>query len=185
MRRQMLAILLAALLGSGALAIGIAIGIVSAPSASAAPVTVAVGAQFTDTSGALIHAHGGGVLKVGTFYYWFGENRNADNTFRAVSVWRSTDLRNWEFRANVLTQSSAAELQRANIERPKVIFNASTGQYVMWMHKENGSDYGEARAAVAVSSTVDGSYTYLGSSRPLGYMSRDITLFRDDNGAAY
>ncbi|MBO3750603.1 RICIN domain-containing protein [Streptosporangiaceae bacterium NEAU-GS5] len=176
MRRHMLTIFMAVLLGAGLL---------PATTASAAPVTVAVGAQFTDTSGGLIHAHGGGVLKVGTFFYWFGENRNADNTFRAVSVWRSSDLRNWEFRANVLTQSSAAELQRANIERPKVIFNASTGQYVMWMHKENGSDYGEARAAVAVSSTVDGSYTYLGSSRPLGFMSRDITLFRDDNGTAY
>ena len=40
-----------------------------------------------------LHAHGGGVLKVGDYYYWFGENRNADNTFRAVSVYRSTDLR--------------------------------------------------------------------------------------------
>ena len=85
-----------------------------------------------------MHAHGGGVLKVGSYYYWFGENRNADNTFRAVSVYRSTDLKNWEFRNNVLTQSSAAELNVANIERPKVIYNARTGRYVMWMHKENG-----------------------------------------------
>src|SRR5262245_1084520 len=95
--------------------------------AQAAPVTVANGTQFTDTSGAVVHAHGGGVLKVGGYYYWFGENRNPNNTFRAVSVYRSTDLRTWEFRNNVLTQSSAAELQVANIERPKVIYNASTG----------------------------------------------------------
>ncbi len=38
----------------------------------------------------------------------------------------------------------------------------------MWMHKENGTDYGEARAAVASSATVDGDYTYHGSFRPLG-----------------
>src|SRR3954471_8850020 len=146
----------------------------------AAAVTITTGTQFTDTTGALVHAHGGGVLKVGSYYYWFGENRNADNTFRAVSVYRSTDLRTWEFRNNVLTQSSAAELQVANIERPKVIYNASTGRYVMWMHKENGTDYSEARAAVAYSSTVDGAYTYQGSFRPQGsYMSRDITLFND------
>src|SRR5262245_1687180 len=117
--------------------------------ASAAAVTVVNGTQFTDTSGAVVHAHGGGVLKVGSYYYWFGENRNANNTFKAVSVYRSTDLRTWEFRNNVLTSSSAAELNNANIERPKVIYNSSTGQYVMWMHKENGSDYSEARAAVA------------------------------------
>src|SRR5690606_25866745 len=150
-----------------------------------APVTVPVGEQFTDTSGAPVHAHGGGVVKVGNYYYWFGENRNPDGTFRYVSAYRSADLRNWEFRNHVLTQSSAAELQVANIERPKVIYNARTGQFVMWMHKENGRDYGEARAAVAVSSTVDGNYTYLGSFRPLGHMSRDITAFVDDDGTGY
>ncbi len=157
-----------------------------APGAHAAPVTVTSGSQFTDTSGALVHAHGGGMLKVGAYYYWFGENRNGDDTFRAVSAYRSADLKTWEFRGDVLTQSSAAELGRAKIERPKVLYNSSTGQYVMWMHKENGDDYAEARAAVATSSTVDGGYTYRGSFRPLGvHMSRDITLFEDDDGTAY
>jgi hypothetical protein len=152
--------------------------------AVAAPVTVTNGTQFRATNGSVVHAHGGGVLKVGSYYYWFGENRNANNTFRAVSAYRSTDLVSWEFRGDVLTQSSASELNVANIERPKVIYNASTGRYVMWMHKENGSDYGEARAAVASSATVDGAYTWHGSFRPLGHMSRDITLF-NDNGTAY
>jgi hypothetical protein len=152
--------------------------------AHAAPVTVTNGVQFTDTSGNVVHAHGGGILKEGSYYYWFGENRNADNTFRAVSVYRSTDLRTWEFRNNVLTPAAAAELQGANIERPKVIYNASTGRYVMWMHKENGQNYSEARAAVASSATIDGTYTYHGSFRPLGHMSRDITLY-NDGGTAY
>ncbi|MEV5713356.1 RICIN domain-containing protein [Amycolatopsis mediterranei] len=160
--------------------------LLGAPGAQAAPVTVTNGSQFADPAGALVHAHGGGMLKVGAYYYWFGENRNADDTFRAVSAYRSTDLKTWEFRNDVLTQSSAAELGRAKIERPKVIYNSSTGQYVMWMHKENGDDYAEARAAVATSSTVDGGYTYRGSFRPLGvHMSRDITLFEDDDGTAY
>lgn len=154
-------------------------------SAQAAPVTVVSGAQWNDTSGAAIHAHGGGIIKVGQYYYWFGENRNADNTFRYVSAYRSTDLRTWEFRNHVLRQSSAAELGAAKIERPKVIYNAATNRFVMWMHKENASDYSEARAAVAVSSTVDGNYTYLGSFRPLGHMSRDITAFVDSDGAGY
>ncbi|MDP4501697.1 RICIN domain-containing protein [Nonomuraea turcica] len=153
--------------------------------AHAAPVTITNGTQFRDTSGNVLHAHGGGVLKSGDYYYWFGEHRHADNTFRAVSVYRSTDLLNWEFRNNVLTQSSHAELNVANIERPKVIYNSSTGRFVMWMHKENGSNYSEARAAVASSATVDGAYTYHGSFRPLGqHMSRDITLY-NDNGTAY
>lgn len=167
-----------------AVCVAAAVGSLAGP-ARAATVTVTNGTQFRDTAGNPVQAHGGGVLKVGDYYYWFGENRNTDNTFRYVSVYRSTDLRTWEFRNNVLTQSSHAELAVANIERPKVIYNASTGQYVMWMHKENGRDYGEARAAVATSSTVDGNYTYRGSFRPLGHMSRDITLFRDDDGTGY
>ncbi|MFI5832603.1 RICIN domain-containing protein [Micromonospora sp. NPDC051300] len=173
------------LAGLAALTVALATVVAPGSGALAAPVTVTNGTQFVDTSGAVVHAHGGGVLKVDNYYYWFGENRNPDNTFRAVSVYRSTDLRTWEFRNNVLTQASASELQRANIERPKVVYNAGTGRFVMWMHNENGSDYNEARAAVASSATVDGAYTYHGSFRPLGqHMSRDITLY-DDNGTAY
>jgi len=167
-----------------------------AGSGGSSPGALFVGLQWADTSGNPIQAHGGGVIKVGSYYYWFGENRNPDGTFFAVSCYRSTDLVNWEFRNNVLTQKSAAELNRANIERPKVIYNATTSQYVMWMHWENGTDYTASRAAVASSSSVDGNYTYLGSARPLlgtgvvdhgiaGYQSRDATLFVDTDGQAY
>jgi hypothetical protein len=162
----------------------------------ASPAILFNGIQWADTTDNPIQAHGGGILKVGSYYYWFGENRNPDGTFYAVSCYRSTDLVHWEFRHNVLTQNSATELKPANIERPKIVYNATTSQYVMWMHWENGSDYGQARAAVAKSSTVDGDYTYLGSARPLvssgvtdhgkpGYMSRDCTLFVDTDGKAY
>ncbi|RBM12694.1 RICIN domain-containing protein [Streptomyces sp. PT12] len=157
-----------------------------APAAHAAPVTVLNGTQFTDPNGDPVHAHGGGVIRVGAHYYWFGENRQEDsNGFRYVSAYRSTDLRTWEFRNHVLTQQSDPELQQANIERPKVMYNEATGQFVMWMHKENGQDYSEARAAVAVSDTVDGDYDWRGSFRPLGHMSRDITVFVDDDGTGY
>ncbi|WP_309097688.1 family 43 glycosylhydrolase [Streptomyces sp.] len=166
--------------------LGLFAALATAGPAQAAPRTITNGTQFTDASGNPVHAHGGGVLKVGSSYYWFGEHRNADNTFRYVDAYRSTDLKNWEFRNHVLTEASDPELATANIERPKVMYNASTGKFVMWMHKENGTDYSEARAAVAVSDTVDGNYTYQGSFRPLGrHMSRDITVFTDTDGAGY
>lgn len=154
------------------------------------------GIQWADTAGNPIQAHGGGVIQVDGYYYWFGENRNPDGTFYAVSAYRSRDLVRWELVNHVLRETSGPGLDPANIERPKVVYNASTGKYVMWMHWENGSHYGEARAAVASSSTVAGDYTYHGSFRPLadsgvvdhdkpGYMSRDCTLFVDDDGKAY
>lgn len=153
--------------------------------ARAAPVTVPNATQFADPNGNPVHAHGGGVVKVGTYFYWFGENRSADNSFLNVSAYRSTDLKNWEFRRHVLTRESAPELASANIERPKVMFNKATGRFVMWMHKESATDYSEARAAVAVSATVDGDYTWQGSFRPLDHMSRDLTTFVDTDGAGY
>ncbi len=154
------------------------------------------GVQWADTEGNPIQAHGGGLLKVGEDYYWFGENRNPDGTFLAVSAYRSRDLRRWEHVNDVLRMTSDPDLNPANVERPKVVFNAATGKYVMWMHWENGRDYGEARAAVASSDDVAGDYTYHGSFRPLqdsgvsdhgkpGYMSRDCTLFVDDDGRGY
>lgn len=70
------------------------------------------------------------------------------------------------------------------MERPKVIYNDATATYVMYLHIDS-SDYGEAEVGVATSSEVCGDYEYLGSWRPLGFESRDIGLFKDDDGAGY
>jgi len=140
------------------------------------------GADFTDVQGNSINAHGGGMLKVGKYYYWVGENRKND-VF--VSCYRSTDLINWEFRGDLLTRQSHPELDKANIERPKVIYNEKTKQFVMWMHYEYGKDYSYARAAVAVSDNIEKPFRYLKSFRPFNNMSRDCTLYKDDDGTAY
>jgi hypothetical protein len=149
--------------------------------------TITNGTAWNDTSENRIHAHGGGMIKVGDYYYWFGEDRYTNSTlqFRSVKCYRSTNLKDWEFRNNVLTNASGSDLGYAKIERPKVIYCPSTGKYVMWMHKEFGDNYSEARCAVATSDTIDGNYTYQGSFRPLNYMSRDCTAFVDDDGTAY
>ena len=140
------------------------------------------GVNFTDTQGNTINAHGGGFLKVGKYYYWIGENRK-NGVF--VSCYRSTDLMNWEFRGDLLTRQSHPELDKANIERPKVIYNEKTKQFVMWMHYEYGHDYSYARAAVAVSKDIEKPFTFLKSFRPFGNMARDCGLYKDEDGTAY
>jgi hypothetical protein len=156
------------------------------------------GTLWKDTSGQPVHAHGGSMIRVDGFYYWFGENRSGR---KRVSCYRSANLRDWEFRGDVLTLDSPFRPMDirtdpklasgdesgtgANIERPKVVHNPVTGQYVMWMHWENGRDYHAARCAVATCDTVDGDYVYRGSFNPAGHMSRDCTLFVDDDGTAY
>lgn len=165
------------------------------------------GTQFLDTNGNVMHTHGGAILKTADFFYWYGEHRYADFVSQGISCYRSTDLVNWEYRGDILTDHSAPELSPSYMERPKVIYNALTNKYVLWFHWENGRHYGEARAAVAYGDAPDGAFTYQGSFRPLahtgvddpgdsaanadgspsrpGYMSRDCTLFVDDDGTAY
>lgn len=140
------------------------------------------GNKLTDSAENEINAHGGGFLKIGKYYYWIGENRH-ENVL--VSCYRSTDLVNWEFRGDLLTRQSHPELDKANIERPKVIYNDKTKQFVMWMHYEYDGNYSYARAAVATSSDIEKPFTYLKSFRPFGNMSRDCTLFKDEDGTAY
>ncbi|MBP1639522.1 MAG: beta-xylosidase [Bacteroidetes bacterium] len=140
------------------------------------------GKDLTDTQGKIINAHGGGFMKMGKYFYWIGENRH-DNVL--VSCYRSTDLLNWEFRGDLLTRRPNPELADANIERPKVIYNAKTKQFVMWMHYEKRSNYSLARTAVAVSADIEKPFTYQRSFRPFNNMSRDCTLFLDDDGSAY
>lgn len=150
------------------------------------------GVQWYDTDGHVIHAHGGYIIFHNGYYYWYGEDRRDDIY---VSCYRSKDLKTWEFRNHVLTASSKSEATRVksdlnlkredggkiNIERPKVLYNEKTGKFVMWMHYENGIDYLSASAAVASCDTPDGDFTYHGSFNPYGNMSRDCTLFRDDD----
>jgi hypothetical protein len=135
-------------------------------------------------------AHGGGFLKVGDTWYWFGEdktmNTGGTGNFYAVSCYASKDLVTWEFRNSVVTRNTTSQLNVANrvIERPKVIYNESTQQYVMWAHWDN-TNYNDSQAVIFQSATVDGNYTYVKNFKPGGNDSRDCALFKDDNGAAY
>ncbi|WP_243581163.1 RICIN domain-containing protein [Rathayibacter sp. VKM Ac-2926] len=168
-----------------ALATAALVAVTGLAPATAAPQTVTNGTQFLTTQGQPIHGHGAGLLKVGQYYYWVGQSTDADNRFISVPLYRSTDFKNWEFRGDILTKNSAPELNVSTIERPKLVYNAATQKYVLWMHWENGQNYWEGRVAVATSSTIDGSYAYQGSFRPQGYESRDMTVYQDDDGSAY
>ena len=150
-------------------------------------VTFKNGGFWNDASGKRIEAHGGGFLKVEDTWYWFGEDKSGNSAgFKGVNCYASQDLSSWTFRKAIITRDTAPELAASDriIERPKVIYNASTKQYVMWLHWE-GKNYAEAKAGVFTSDQVDGAYTYESSFRPNDNMSRDDTLFRDDDGKAY
>lgn len=160
------------------------------------------GQVWTDVAGQPINAHGGGILYHDGTYYWYGEikqgktwlpeaNRSWGGTrveAVGVSCYSSRDLYNWRYEGNVLPtlQADAGhELHRTKVlERPKVVYNRATRRFVMWLHVDS-EDYSLARAGVAHSDSPTGPFRYLGSLRPNGAMSRDMTVFVDDDGQAY
>jgi hypothetical protein len=176
------------------------------------------GAIWPDEQGVHINAHGGGLLEHEGTYYWFGEHKVAgpagNRAQVGVHVYSSRDLADWrdEGIALAVSDDPLSDIVRdAVIERPKVVRNAKTGQFVMWFHLElKGLGYKSARAAVAVADKATGPYRYLGSFRPnagvwpvdvrgedklagsvlardfeTGQMARDSTLFVDTDGQAY
>lgn len=157
--------------------------------------------EWLDTEGKAINAHGGGILCHDGVYYWYGELKKGATVLpewadwecyrtdiKGISCYSSSDLVNWKYEGNVLpcvTDDPEHDLHPSKVlERPKVVFNRKTGKFVMWAHVES-ADYSKACAGVAVSDSPTGPFTYLGSFRPNDAMSRDQTLFVDDDGKAY
>jgi Glycosyl hydrolases family 43 len=191
--------------------------------------TFVPGAVWRDTDGKPINAHGGGVMFHGGVYYWYGELKSG-RTFLpdcnkswggtrvdtvGVSCYASTNLYDWKSEGIVLAavpDDPKSDLHPSKaLERPKVIYNRATKQFVMWMHIDSAS-YAAARSGVAVSDKPTGPFKYLGSFRPnagvwpdnvadtdkqpsqtnilardfeKGQMARDMTVFVDDDGKAY
>jgi len=157
------------------------------------------GEVWHDTDGKPIQAHGGGILYDNGVYYWYGENKGAENAKNqsgllervdviGISCYSSEDLLNWKNEGVVLPSvkdDPEHDLHTSGVvERPKVLFNEKTGKYVMWMHIDS-YNYKTAKAGVAVSDSPIGPFRYLGSIKPNDADSRDMTLFRDDDGRAW
>jgi len=64
------------------------------------PGEIRPGEIWPDDRGRHIQAHGGGIVKLGDTYYWFGEERSQglDPAKRYVSCYSSKDLAHWSFR---------------------------------------------------------------------------------------
>ena len=163
---------------------------------TAARVTVPTGgAVWLDTAGKQINAHGGCVLQAGRTFYWYGENRTVERDSIGVNCYSSTNLAEWTFRNQVLSQSTTG-LSESRFERPRVIYNEATRKYVLWAHRENLSNYADAQAVVAQSGTPDGHFKVVKIFRPFektdvrdhgkpGFMSRDCALFVDEDKTAW
>ena len=178
-------------------------------SAQSSKTTFKASQNWLDTDGIPIQAHAGGIVYSGDTYYWYGENHmlGAGNKI-GISCYSSKDLYRWKNEGVVLPKDSLPMMFRDSgvCERPKVLYNARTKKYVMWMHLDD-SKYSAAMAGVAISDSPAGTFTFLGYKRPihydygyrkeprfkgvepnereLGNTYADMALFLDDDGKAY
>lgn len=145
------------------------------------------GAVWPDNKGNHIQAHGGGIIKLKSTYYWFGEYRGKDVMpgYRYVGCYSSNDLTHWTFLNKIkFAAPEGFDPDHWILERPKVYYNQSTPKYVMYFHLDDGR-YKVAEVGVAISDKPDKDYRIVKHFRPLGMESRDIGQFIDDDGAAY
>lgn len=150
-----------------------------------------------DTDGHFIQAHGGGVLPYEGRTYWYGENKGAPNVIRdgqtadrvdviGISCYSSEDLIHWRNEGVVLPavpDDPDHDLHPYKVaERPKVLFNPRTKQFVMRLHVDT-QDYKYARQGIAVADSPVGPFIYVGSEAPVGRDSRDMTLWQEGDAA--
>ena len=148
--------------------------------------SITPGKLWPDDKDEHINAHGGNVMYHEGTYYWYGENRpeRGFTTEVGISVYSSQDLMNWknEGVALAVTEKAGDVIERGCImERPKVVYNAETKQFVMLFHLElKGRGYEAARVGFAVSESPTGPFRFIRSLRPnagkwpMDFTERDI-----------
>lgn len=168
--------------------------------ASASSQTIANDVFWKDTSNNPIYSQGGGVLKVGSTYYWYGVKyggavtyynnptaKNSDTSFSAVTCYSSTDLAHWTFEGNVITGATDGSTWDADwLGRLGVVYNSTTHKYVLITQYVGPAGSG---IAFATSSTPTGSFTFdhvqTSITNVVNNMSGDQSIFIDDDGKAY
>ncbi|TAN14563.1 MAG: hypothetical protein EPN37_11535 [Chitinophagaceae bacterium] len=145
------------------------------------------GSLWLDNNRNTIQAHGGGIILVGSTYYWFGEDRaqGLDPLYKYVGCYSSEDLVHWTFLSKIkFAAPKGFDPHHWVLERPKVYYNRKTKKYVMYFHLDDAR-YKAAEIGIAVSNDVDSGYQFVKHFRPFGMESRDIGQFIDDDGTAY
>jgi hypothetical protein len=144
---------------------------------------------WKDTSGTPIYSQGGGVLKVGDTYYWYGVKyrgavtyaanpraKNDDTTFVSVTAYSSKDLATWKFEGDVLSGETGW------FGRLGVVHHAGTKKYVLIAQGGGGLYF-------ATSDTPTGKFTrdnvQTGLPDIVNGATGDQTTFQDDDGKAY
>ena len=151
------------------------------------------GQVWLDTNGNRIQAHGGSIIYVDGVYYWYGENKEKTTGENKIWHWgvrcyASTDLYNWEDKGLIIPPEpddpDSSLNPEACMDRPHIIYNASTKKYVAWlkiMNKDNTQT-----ETVLTADNILGPYTKVREGlKPLNMSAGDFDLAVAEDGKAY
>jgi hypothetical protein len=152
------------------------------------------GQVWLDTNGKRIHAHGGSILFIDDTFYWYGENKEHSKENSGVWHWgvrcySSKDLYNWEDRGLIIPpdlENSASPLHPSKcMDRPHILYNTATRQYVCWLKIMGKGNTQES--TVLVADSILGPYRMVRTGlRPLGMNAGDFDLVAaPSDGKAY
>lgn len=137
-----------------------------------------------DNNGNIIDAHDGRIMKFGDTYYLYGTaygNTDGYGTTNHFHCYKSTDLMNWIFCGDMLTNPPTGVYYR-----PHVVYNAKRKKYVMWYNWYKtlwSGQYG-----VAIADNPDGPYSIISKNVTVKYLAKgvgDFSLFVDEDAKGY
>ena len=161
--------------------------------------------DWHDTDGNIINASDGGIIFANGKYHWYGMAfrelgmangpHGGQMTDTGVVMYESDDLLNWKYEGVILDTSDDPEsplFAPMRFERPKIIYNERTHQFVLWCHYvkypgNHGKGVGDCDMGLAVCDTVNGKYKWLGFTKPIdehGFV-RYMTVYKDFDKSAY
>lgn len=180
----------------------IALGMAAGLPAAAADLTIENGVFWKDSAGTPIYSQGGGMLKVGDTWYWYGAKYeeavsyaknptafSAKTHFAAVTAYSSKDLVNWTFEGNVIEAAPAGKIfeRGAWLGRMGVVYNKHTRKYVLLT--QYASQSAGAGVLFATSDSPAGPFVYQHLQPRIDNVasptSGDQTVFVDDDGQPY
>ena len=149
--------------------------------------------KWLDTSGKLIHAHGGQIYEYNSTFYLIGttqkENPHYGWTSEGINCYQSTDLISWTF-INEIFHNTSIKPNDNNIakppwklERPKILYNFKNNNFVLWFHLGSHQPYKDSITDVGLAncSNICGDYKWIGSFEPDDKPSYDMGLYQDND----
>lgn len=147
------------------------------------------GKYWYDNNAKLIQAHGGSLLFAEGKYWWYGENKENITGFatgekcpyrqHGWKLYSSKDLYNWIDEGYLMQESkdfdSVFHPSRIG-DRPHVLYNEKTKQYVMWLKTGKGLNFNDCAFTVCVGDSLK-TLKYVKEFYPEPHRAGDFDLF--------